>query len=123
SLPRDVELHLEVSDDRMTVDANYTELQQVLLNLALNAIQAMPDGGKLSLVAERCPDAHGNEQVRIRVSDEGIGMDEATLKRLFSPFFTTKPKGTGLGLVSCHRIVESIGGRIEVSSVLDRGTT
>ncbi|MNM37582.1 Wide host range VirA protein [compost metagenome] len=123
SLPRDVELHLEVSDDRMMVDANYTELQQVLLNLALNAIQAMPDGGKLSLVAGRCPDANGNEQVRIRVSDEGIGMDEATLKRLFSPFFTTKPKGTGLGLVSCHRIVESIGGRIEVSSVLDRGTT
>ncbi|KRG64989.1 histidine kinase [Stenotrophomonas humi] len=123
SLPRDVELHLEVSDDRMTVDANYTELQQVLLNLALNAIQAMPDGGKLSLVAEHCRDAQGDEQVRIRVSDEGIGMDEVTLQRLFSPFFTTKPKGTGLGLVSCHRIVDSIGGRIEVSSVLDRGTT
>lgn len=123
SLPRDVELHLEVSDDRMTVDANYTELQQVLLNLALNAIQAMPDGGKLSLVAEHCRDAQGDEQVRIRVSDEGIGMDEATLQRLFSPFFTTKPKGTGLGLVSCHRIIESIGGRIEVSSVLDSGTT
>ena len=123
SLPRDVELHLEVSDDRMTVDANYTELQQVLLNLALNAIQAMPDGGKLSLMAEHCRDAQGDEQVRIRVSDEGIGMDEATLQRLFSPFFTTKPKGTGLGLVSCHRIIESIGGRIEVSSVLDSGTT
>ncbi|WP_269792207.1 response regulator [Stenotrophomonas sp. Iso1] len=123
SLPRDVELEFEVADDRMTVDANYTELQQVLLNLALNAIQAMPDGGKLSLVAEPCRDINGNEQVRIRVSDEGIGMDEATLQRLFSPFFTTKPKGTGLGLVSCHRIVESIGGRIEVSSVLDSGTT
>ncbi|MGH8054612.1 MAG: response regulator [Stenotrophomonas sp.] len=123
SLPRDVELHLEVSDDRMTVDANYTELQQVLLNLALNAIQAMPDGGKLSLVAERCRDAQGNEQVRIRVSDEGIGMSEATLQRLFSPFFTTKSDGTGLGLVSCHRIVDSIGGRIAVSSVLDSGTT
>ncbi len=123
SLPRGVELHLEVSDDRMTVEANYTELQQVLLNLALNAIQAMPNGGKLSLVAEQCRDAMGNEQVRIRVRDEGIGMDEATVQRLFTPFFTTKADGTGLGLVSCHRIVVSIGGRIEVSSVLDKGTT
>ncbi|MEN5206910.1 response regulator [Stenotrophomonas terrae] len=121
SLPRNAELHLEVSDDRIAIEANYTELQQVLLNLALNAIQAMPDGGKLSLIAERV--AGDEDKVRIRVSDDGIGMDEATVKRLFTPFFTTKSDGTGLGLVSCHRIVESIGGQIQVQSQLGEGTT
>ncbi|KRG69895.1 histidine kinase [Stenotrophomonas terrae] len=121
SLPRNAELHLEVSDDRIAIEANYTELQQVLLNLALNAIQAMPDGGTLSLIAERV--AGEEDKVRIRVSDDGIGMDEATVKRLFTPFFTTKSDGTGLGLVSCHRIVESIGGQIQVQSQLGEGTT
>ncbi|MGE8279624.1 MAG: response regulator [Stenotrophomonas sp.] len=121
SLPRNVELHLEVADDRMAIEANYTELQQVLLNLALNAIQAMPEGGRLTLVAER-GDGDAGGQVRIRVSDEGLGMDQATLDRLFSPFFTTKANGTGLGLVSCHRIIDSIGGQIKVNSVLGEGT-
>ena len=120
SLPSGVDLHLEVSDDRITIEANYTEVQQVLLNLALNAIQAMPEGGTLSLVAERAGDA--DEMVRIRVSDEGVGMDAATLERLFSPFFTTKANGTGLGLVSCHRIIESIGGQIKVQSRVGEGT-
>ncbi len=122
SLPRDVDLHLEVSDDRMAIEANYTELQQVLLNLALNAIQAMPEGGRLSLVAERGGEGH-EECVRIRVSDEGIGMDEATQARLFSPFFTTKAEGTGLGLVSCRRIIESVGGHIRVHTRKGEGTT
>jgi len=121
SLPRNVELHLEVADDRMAIEANYTELQQVLLNLALNAIQAMPEGGRLTLVAER-GDGDAGGQVRIRVSDEGLGMDQATLDRLFSPFFTTKANGTGLGLVSCHRIIDSIGGQIKVNSALGEGT-
>lgn len=121
SLPRNVDLHLEVADDRLAIEANYTELQQVLLNLALNAIQAMPEGGRLSLIADRIG-ADDDEQVRIRVSDEGVGMDPATLERLFSPFFTTKENGTGLGLVSCHRIVDSIGGRIQVQSTLGEGT-
>ncbi len=121
SLPRNTELHLEVSDDRIAIEANYTELQQVLLNLSLNAIQAMPDGGSLSLIAERV--AGDEEKVRIRVSDSGIGMDATTVKRLFTPFFTTKEDGTGLGLVSCHRIVESIGGQIQVQSELGEGTT
>ncbi len=122
SMPPNVDLHLEVSDDRMVIEANYTELQQVLLNLSLNAIQAMPDGGRLSLVAERNPVGEPG-QVRIRVSDDGVGMDADTLQRMFSPFFTTKPDGTGLGLVSCRRIVESIGGLIQVRSSPGVGTT
>jgi len=121
SLPGNVDLHLEVRDDRMAVEGNYTELQQVLLNLALNAIQAMPEGGRLSLLAERVATTDG-ERLCIRVQDEGIGMDEATVDRLFSPFFTTKASGTGLGLVSCKRIVESLDGTISVSSRPGEGT-
>jgi len=121
SLPANVDLHLEVRDDRLAVEGNFTELQQVLLNLALNAIQAMPEGGRLSLLAERLDTAQG-ERLCIRVEDQGIGMDEATVARLFSPFFTTKASGTGLGLVSCKRIVESLDGSISVRSRPGQGT-
>ncbi|MGB3392655.1 MAG: response regulator [Stenotrophomonas sp.] len=118
SLPRNVTLQLEVSDERLVVEANYTELQQVLINLALNAIQAMPEGGQLQLLAERA----AGERLRIRVQDEGIGMDAAIQERLFSPFFTTRESGTGLGLVSCKRIVEGLGGEIAVRSQPGQGS-
>jgi len=118
SLPRNVALQLEAGDERLVVEANYTELQQVLINLALNAIQAMPEGGQLRLLAERAD----GERLRIRVQDDGIGMDQATQERLFSPFFTTKDSGTGLGLVSCRRIVESLGGEIVVRSQPGQGS-
>ena len=118
SLPRNVALQLEAGDERLVVEANYTELQQVLINLALNAIQAMPEGGRLRLLAERIDD----ERLRIRVQDDGIGMDQAIQERLFSPFFTTKESGTGLGLVSCRRIVEGLGGEIVVRSAPGQGS-
>ena len=117
SLPRTVELDVSLSDDALALDANYTELQQCVLNLCLNAIQAMPEGGRLELSAE---EADGG--VRLVVADTGSGMDEATIDQLFTPFFTTKSSGTGLGLVSCKRIVEGFGGRIEVSSTSGEGT-
>lgn len=122
NVPASVDLQLEVVDERLAVEANYTELQQVLLNLCLNAIQAMPDGGQLRLVAERAVDPVAGEQLCIRVQDQGVGMDEATLQRLFTPFFTTKSTGTGLGLISCRRIVEGLGGEISVQSVPGEGT-
>ena len=118
SLPRDVVLQQQVADERLALEGNYTELQQVLINLALNAIQAMPAGGHLLLAAERADE----ERLRLRVRDDGVGMDEATRARLFSPFFTTKDNGTGLGLVSCRRIVESLGGEIQVSSQPGQGS-
>ncbi|HBK46143.1 MAG TPA: hybrid sensor histidine kinase/response regulator [Xanthomonadaceae bacterium] len=118
SLPQGVQLQLEGSDGDMAIEANYTELQQCLLNLGLNALQAMPDGGVLTLSAA----AHDAEHVRLSVADTGVGMSEATLARLFSPFFTTKPDGTGLGLISCKRIVESYGGSIKVESRQGAGT-
>ena len=117
TLPASVQLKVEVDDPSRSVDANYTELQQVLLNLALNAVQAMPEGGSLFLRAR----AEG-QTLCVEVEDEGIGMDAQTLEQLFSPFFTTKPNGTGLGLMSCKRIVEGCGGSIAVRSAVGQGT-
>lgn len=121
NLPAKVTLHLEVADG-LAVDANYTELQQVLLNLSLNAIQAMPEGGRLTLRAAAAADTHGDDWLRITVSDEGIGMDAQTLSNLFNPFFTTKATGTGLGLISCKRIIEGAHGTIQVDSTPGVGT-
>jgi len=120
SLPDKVTLNLQPPAMPMEIDANYVELQQVLINLCLNGIQAMPEGGALTLSAE--PAGEGNH-VCICVSDVGIGMDDKTRKQLFTPFFTTKPDGTGLGLMSCLRIVEQYQGRIEVDSTPGAGTT
>jgi signal transduction histidine kinase len=100
------------------------QLKQALLNLILNAIQAMPDGGVLRVAVHpdrtQCPSGPG---VRIAVSDTGSGIDPAHRSRIFDPFFTTKDAGTGLGLAIVHAIVESHRGRIEVESTVGRGTT
>lgn len=122
SLPRHVQLRLEGVGEGLSVDANQTELQQAVLNLCLNALQAMPQGGALTLSAS-VVEEQGQDRVSIRVADTGVGMDEATLAQLFTPFFSTKPDGTGLGLMSCKRIIESYGGRIEVRSEAGVGTT
>ncbi|WP_256777092.1 MULTISPECIES: ATP-binding protein [unclassified Stenotrophomonas] len=122
NLPAKVSLHLDVADEGLAVDANYTELQQVLLNLSLNAIQAMPNGGRLTLRAAADRDGQGEEWLRISVTDEGTGMDADTLSHLFNPFFTTKANGTGLGLISCKRIVEGVHGSIHVDSTVGVGT-
>ncbi|HYF91367.1 MAG TPA: ATP-binding protein [Symbiobacteriaceae bacterium] len=93
--------------------------RQLLLNLILNAIQAMPYGGTLGFVLR----PEGPDSVAIAVSDTGVGISPENLKRLFVPFFTTKEEGTGLGLALCYSIVQAHGGRIDVESQVGRGTT
>ncbi len=95
---------------------------QVFLNLIQNALQAMPNGGKLSLRSRLSDDGRAT---MIEIEDTGIGISAANLKKIFDPFFTSKPEGegTGLGLSICHGIMEEIGGRIEVKSKLKKGTT
>ncbi len=122
SLPRKVSLQVEAVPEGLVVHGNYTELQQCLLNLCLNAIQAMPEGGALTLSAESADQADGTH-VLLRVADTGTGMDAQTQAQLFTPFFSTKSDGTGLGLMSCKRIVESYEGRIDVHSEAGVGTT
>lgn len=117
SLPRTVQFEQRLEDEDLELHGNYTELQQCLLNLCLNALQAMPDGGRLELEGRAA-----GERVALSVADTGVGMDARTLEQLFTPFFTTKHDGTGLGLVSCQRIVEQMGGEIRVSSTPGQGT-
>ena len=131
----DVELEINVGQQSCQILADPVQIEQVVLNLATNACYAMPNGGSLSLdlstvsVDEDYARNHSSlrpiDYVKLTVSDTGIGMDEATMKRMFEPFFTTKPigEGTGLGLASAHGIVEQSGGTILVSSRLGEGTS
>ncbi|MFK2900019.1 response regulator [Dyella jejuensis] len=132
SVPRGITLDIEVSDPQLTFEGNHTELQQCLLNLCLNAIQAMPSGGILRVVTSKSlldaefflehEDAQPGEYVRLSVTDSGQGMTDEVRKRLFEPFFTTKEGGTGLGLLSCRRIVYSHGGAMRMDTILGEGT-
>ncbi|HZX70817.1 MAG TPA: response regulator [Rhodanobacter sp.] len=132
SVPRSVAMELVVDDPELSFEGNHTELQQCLLNLCLNAIQAMPDGGKLRIETSQTRLDEGffldEEQPRsgrylcISVIDGGPGMGQDVLEHLFEPFFTTKETGTGLGLLSCKRIVASHGGVMRVDSKRGRGT-
>jgi len=94
------------------------QLKQAFLNLVLNALQAMPDGGTLAIATERV-----EGRLRIRFADSGQGIPRENLERIFNPFFTTRQEGTGLGLAITHRIVQGHGGRMEVESRLGEGTT
>jgi PAS domain S-box-containing protein len=111
------------------------QLEQVLVNLAVNARDAMPDGGGLSIETENAlvdedyaasrPGVATGHYIRLRVSDTGAGMDEATLQRAFEPFFTTKPKGsgTGLGLATVYGVITQAGGQAFIYSEPGHGTT
>jgi CheY-like chemotaxis protein len=132
SVPRSIEMNVDIFDADVAFEGNHTELQQCLLNLCLNAIQAMPDGGHLKVETAQAnlPEdffVEGEQRapgryLRLSVIDNGAGMTPEVLQRLFEPFFTTKELGTGLGLLSCKRIVASHGGLMRVRSKLGEGT-
>lgn len=132
-LPCRVELVTdEAGPDALWVDANPVQLHQVFTNLALNAFDAMPDGGTLRISLDRVTDGprgqqdvcHDGDTVRVEFADTGQGMDPETLARAREPFFSHRPdgKGSGLGLGSVDRILEAHGGRLELESVAGQGT-
>ncbi|MCZ7625322.1 MAG: ATP-binding protein [Candidatus Methylomirabilis sp.] len=94
-------------------------LQQVFLNLILNACQAMPDGGTVTLATDRTAEGI----IRAHVSDQGIGIPVEDLDKIFRLYYTTKSEGNGIGLSLVYRIVQMHGGRIEVDSKVGQGTT
>ena len=116
-------IRTDLQDDaRADVRMARTELQQVIVNLILNAVHAMPDGGTLTLRLEDVTDA-GRAAIALTVTDTGTGIPAEVLPRIFDPFFTTKQaQGTGLGLSISQQLVSRMGGRIEVRSTPGTGT-
>lgn len=119
----------EFAEDLRLITADRSQLSQVIDNLLLNAKQAMPDGGVVTVTAtnvnESChipPDLPMGNYVKIVVSDEGTGISESHLSRIFDPFFTTKSSGNGLGLSVAYSIMKKHGGCIQVNSQVERGT-
>lgn len=134
TFPKDIEANFEVDQNLWTIDGDRTQLHQVLLNLCVNARDAMPAGGRLLIRAEnqpatpefisRHPDDRPGAYVMLQVRDTGTGIAPDHLDRIFDPFYTTKPvgQGTGLGLASVLGIVRGHGGFITVTSTVGMGT-
>ena len=125
-IPENIELRVQFRATSTNIDADATLVDQLLLNLSVNAKAAMPDGGVLTLSTEnRLPASGDRNRIAITVSDTGVGMNEQTQRRIFEPFFTTKPagEGTGLGLAMVYGAVQQLGGTIDVRSRVGEGTT
>lgn len=135
SLGERIQLIVSTQPDLWPVEADRGQLEQVLVNVALNARDAMPGGGRLSIesgnaevdaaFAAQRPALKPGRYCRLAVSDTGTGMDQATIDRVFEPFFSTKPRGrgTGLGLATVYGIVTGLGGTIDIYSEKGLGTT
>ncbi len=133
NFPGNVVLEMDLTPGLPPIHADAEQLKQVFINLALNAVQAMPDGGRLT-VRTRRPHApvelglsestprYSADQIEVRFADTGAGIPEDALDRIFIPFYTTKTKGTGLGLAISQRIIKGHGGTIEVQSRVGEGT-
>jgi signal transduction histidine kinase len=123
---REVKIAREFVPDLPKVWIDREQLKQVFMNLILNAIQAMRDGGSLVIATRVSADGDGNATrpcVQVEVRDTGIGIPEENLERIFDPFFTNKDGGSGLGLSISHQIVQEHGGRILVRSKIKEGTS
>lgn len=134
-LGRRIEISIAHEDGGAIVLADESHLEQVLMNLAVNARDAMPDGGELTITTSRVdldeeelrghPGATPGAHVRLTVADTGCGMDEAIRERIFEPFFTTKgsTEGTGLGMSTVYGIVQKYGGHLHIESEPGRGSS
>ncbi len=127
---KNITVKTALSDNPAFVRADQGQIELVLLNLFLNAVDAMPDGGELTVASRSRSDNPGappgdEAYVEVKIRDTGIGMDQTTMHRIFEPFFTTKDmgQGTGLGLASVYGVIENHAGRIDVQSSPGKGAT
>jgi two-component system sensor histidine kinase HydH len=115
-----ISIHTEIKPKSETARIDPEKINQVLLNLYLNAIEAMETKGSLTVSVLSCKDG---SKIGIRISDSGIGIGPQDLSHIFDPYFTTKATGTGLGLAIVHNIIEAHNGEINVKSRMRKGTT
>ncbi|MDA3789169.1 MAG: ATP-binding protein [Desulfobacula sp.] len=116
---KNIETKVNIDTKKIVIHTDGDRMNQVLLNLYINAIEALDDKGILEIQVQ---DAAMDEQIEIRVKDNGQGIDEASLDLIFDPYFTTRPTGTGLGLSIVHRIIENLDASIRVESKKGKGT-
>ena len=113
---KSIELITRFASQPLNIYGDPELLSQVSLNLILNAIQAMTDGGRLTIATRKLNEQHGTGIAEIRFSDTGCGIPSENLSKIFDPFFTTKKRGTGLGLTIVHNITQVHGGSVDISS-------
>jgi signal transduction histidine kinase/putative methionine-R-sulfoxide reductase with GAF domain len=116
-IPQNVEL-VDLTEDKPRIKVDVDKLKRAFVNITKNALEAMPKGGKLTIKSKK-----SNDHWEIAFSDTGTGITKSMLEKLWSPLFTTKPKGMGFGLPICKRIVEAHGGKVTVKSAVAKGTT
>lgn len=114
---RGIQVLKNLADPPPSLVANSDQIKQALFNLILNAIQAMPNGGALRITLEET-----EAEVILSIEDSGQGIDDAVKSKIFDPYFTTKAKGSGLGLSVVKRVIRDHGGRIEVQSTIRKGS-
>ncbi|HEX9757644.1 MAG TPA: ATP-binding protein [Nitrospiria bacterium] len=127
-----IKVFFEPEDRFLSASVDPDQMKQVFWNLSINAVQAMPEGGVLRVLARQANSGYGGENgsgegsfscFQVLFQDSGVGIEPVNLEKIFYPFFTTKDRGSGLGLAIVHRIIEDHGGKIEVESYLGKGTT
>jgi len=117
NIPKRIELYKEIKDDSKAIKTDTAYLRRILTNLVTNALQAMPGEGKLKIKANK-----KNDKIIISVQDTGVGIPEEVRTKMFTPLFTTKSKGQGLGLAVVKRLVNALGGEITFESQENKGT-
>ena len=114
-----VEIDVDFDQDLPMISCEKNQLKQVFLNLLKNAIEAMPHGGNIDVKVKR----KGEGEISIQIIDQGVGIPKERISTLGEPFYTTKEKGTGLGLMTCYKIIESHRGVLNINSIVNQGTT
>ncbi len=119
SILNNVQIFLEIENDLPLVSCEKNQMKQVFLNILKNSIEAMPQGGNITIKVMRKEE----DRISIQIIDQGIGIPEERMSTLGEPFYSTKEKGTGLGLMTCYKIIEGHKGKLTIQSELNEGTT